>query len=119
MADDIIKNLREQSRATLPLVAEIPPGHSPGFIPTAVSCGVTEIDGRPAVVLQIANAAGVSFTFLPPEIARQIAGHIDGAAHAADAGIIAPRSAEPIRKHYTMNAEPGRIPLDGSPLKSR
>ena len=114
---EIIKSLREQSRATLPLVSEIPAGHSPGFIPTAVACGVTEIDGRPAVVLQIANAAGVSFTFLPPEIARQIAGHLDGAAHAADGGIIAPRQgAEPIKKHYTMHADPGVIARDGKPI---
>jgi hypothetical protein len=116
---DILKSILEKSAASLPLVAEIPSGYGPGYMPTAIACGTTEINGRPAVVMQIANSMGVFFVFLPPEVARQIAGHMDGAAHAADSGIVAPPSPanSEHRRHYSMNAEPGTISPNGRGLK--
>jgi hypothetical protein len=60
----------------LPLVGDIEKACEPAVIPTQITSGTVVINGAHMVVLQIANAAGVNFVFLTPEIAHKVGDNI-------------------------------------------
>jgi hypothetical protein len=71
---------------SLPLVSETLPGCTPAPVPTQISCGMTVLDGQRMVVVQTSSPTGVHMSFLPPDMAREVARHLESAARLADGG---------------------------------
>lgn len=73
---------------SLPVVAEVQLECAPAPIPTQIACGMALINGKNMVVLQVANASGVNLSFLPPEMAREVAKSLETSARMADTGLV-------------------------------
>lgn len=70
---------------TLKLAGAIPSECEPRPLATQVVTGVARFEGRSYVLIQVATGAGVSFVFLPPDVATTVGDQILNAARNAAA----------------------------------